>query len=191
MCICNIEKLVEESNKVFGTERISNSIPVNFKFTILHFPTTPAIWKDDCNLRSDPKTEPTRTRKIFNKHSKTHGMFEVLNIRLDGLNNFICFSEMCDELFKMCDCIDVPVIYDMTILTTNASFYGINDTAVNSSLNAISTWDAEAVKLACKSTYIFTFEKAPTFYIVLYCFRSLYLNVSKKVSKVKTFNAKF
>ena len=97
---------------------------------------------------------------------------------------------MCDELFKMCDCIDVPVIYDMTILTTNASFYGINDTAVNSSLDAISTWDAEAVKLACKSTYIFTFEKAPTFY-PRYCFRSLYLNVSKKVSKVKTLNAKF
>ena len=58
---------------------------------------------------------------------------------------------MCDELFKICDCIDVPVIYDMTILTTNASFYGVNDTAVNSSLDAISTWDTEAVKLACKS----------------------------------------
>uniref|UniRef100_A0A7M5UXN5 NIDO domain-containing protein n=1 Tax=Clytia hemisphaerica TaxID=252671 RepID=A0A7M5UXN5_9CNID len=59
--------------------------------------------------------------------------------------------EMCDEFFKMCDCIDVPVIYDMSILTTNSSFYGINDTAVNSSLDTISTWDAEAVKLACKN----------------------------------------
>uniref|UniRef100_A0A7M5UUA0 Uncharacterized protein n=1 Tax=Clytia hemisphaerica TaxID=252671 RepID=A0A7M5UUA0_9CNID len=59
--------------------------------------------------------------------------------------------EMCDEFFKMCDCIDVPVIYDMSILTTNSSFYGINDTAVNSSLDTISTWDAEAVKLTCKN----------------------------------------
>ena len=60
---------------------------------------------------------------------------------------------MCDNHFKMCECKDVPVIYDMSELTTNATYYGIDDFAVNASLDALATWDAEQIKLLCKSRF--------------------------------------
>ena len=59
--------------------------------------------------------------------------------------------EMCDKYSKTCECEDVPVIYDMTLLTTNATYYGIDETDVNATLNSLGTWDSEAIKLLCKS----------------------------------------
>ena len=64
---------------------------------------------------------------------------------------------MCNTAMKSCSCSDVPVIYDMTKLQTNETFYGINETAVNASLTSIGNWDAEQIKLVCKRESYITF----------------------------------
>ena len=77
---------------------------------------------------------------------------------------------MCDKYSKTCECEDVPVIYDMTLLTTNATYYGIDETDVNATLTSLDTWDSEAIKLLCKSkinctskhlSLSFPYEKRP------------------------------
>ena len=65
----------------------------------------------------------------------------------------ILFSDMCNATKKSCNCSDVPVIYDMTKLQTNATLYGINEATVNASLTSIAIWDAEQIKLVCKREY--------------------------------------
>uniref|UniRef100_A0A7M5WZ68 Uncharacterized protein n=2 Tax=Clytia hemisphaerica TaxID=252671 RepID=A0A7M5WZ68_9CNID len=66
--------------------------------------------------------------------------------------NFNYCPDMCNQYFKMCGCEDIPVIYDMTLLTTNATYYGIDETDVNVTLNSLGTWDSEAIKLLCKNS---------------------------------------
>ncbi|XP_066919223.1 SCO-spondin-like [Clytia hemisphaerica] len=65
--------------------------------------------------------------------------------------NFNYCPDMCNTNFKTCGCEDIPVIYDMTLLKTNATYYGIDETDVNVTLTSMKIWNSEAIKLLCKN----------------------------------------
>ena len=50
---------------------------------------------------------------------------------------------------KSCECNDVPDV-NTTMLQDDISYYGVNDTAVNKSITAVTSFSAQSIELLCK-----------------------------------------
>ncbi|XP_066922141.1 low-density lipoprotein receptor-related protein 5-like [Clytia hemisphaerica] len=88
-----------------------------------------------------------RSRMCYNTASDTECIGN--DVELLKCNEHLC-PDICNATQKACSCSNVPVIYDMTKLQTNDTFYGINETAVNNSLATIAKWNAQEITLLCK-----------------------------------------
>ena len=73
----------------------------------------------------------------------------------DGLSQQICihfvlfFLGYCN-VSKSCQCEPIALNLNATILMSNTLYYGLNDTAVNTSLTVVATWDGKSIKLVCQ-----------------------------------------
>jgi len=62
--------------------------------------------------------------------------------------NFVLYLGYCLTV-KSHNCNDIPAI-NITHILSDASYYGVNDSAVNSSLTSIGTWSNNEIQLLCK-----------------------------------------
>ena len=56
------------------------------------------------------------------------------------------------QVLKSCTCENVPAVN--TTILKNVTYYGINDTNVNSSVTAVGTYTKQSISLLCKRKFV-------------------------------------